>query len=216
MSPNTQNIDDILDQFLLENPEPSHEQMTKLIQEYPQFRADILEFAVAWALNDASSVDEPFTAVEMDRIIDRNDSDVASFFYRRDEKAKAASAANDPATASHLQGRTLKQLSEAAGMALPDLATLLCLDVSVIAKLNTCLVRPDTIPEKLFELASNCLHESREIVRVSVCGPPRFSVGAANLSKDKPSLPDQISFQDAVNASHMDDPHKKKWLVETA
>lgn len=215
MSGNSQKIDDILDQFMLEYPEPSREAVEDFIRKFPEFHAEILEFAVAWAEDHVLPDADPFTAEQADRLIDRNDSYIANYFYERDGQSSNASVSKVSASASHAQRRTLKQLSEAAGMSLPELAAKISLDISVIAKLNSCFIRPETIPSGLFDLASTWLRESKDIIRVSVCGPPRFTANAAYLSKEKPSVPGQVTFQEAVIASQMAPSDKKKWLLET-
>ena len=202
---NEATLDDVFNTFVAENDRPTAENLQKWVKRYPQYRRELVDFAVAWA-EQLILPPAPELGPEAEKaLIDRAMSHVLNVAYNRDLQEQQRAENDDPIHS--LTGETQR-----AGMNARELAEACGLDVALISKLNSRQIKPETIPAQLVSLLGKLLQKSTTAISVYFAEPPQAATGMAFLARRKPMSGAQQSFADAVRASSLSEAEKARWL----
>lgn len=202
-------LEDVLNEFVAEYDQPTAAALKTWATRYPQFRRELVEFAAAWAEQQALPPAPELSAEQEKSLVDRAMSHVLNVAFSRDEQAQGLEA-NDPPVTS-LTGEARQ-----AGFSAQELAKECGLDLALISKLNNRQIRPGSIPPRLISQLGTLLRRPAAIIAAFFASPPQISAGRAFLSRSKPQSKEQQSFADAVRASSLSATEKERWLEEAA
>jgi hypothetical protein len=189
-------LDAVLDEFASLAGPPDAETLRAFIEEYPEFKRELVEYATDWIATDAARNRAPVTAEVLDGIVGRTMSRVQSLLDAAERPAKIVDLAAD----IHASGHDFDSFQRTVGI---DGMMLDC----VIAR----LVKPWTLPAKLVASAADALKRSADEFRDYVRMPPQLA--AANKSRSRPQAT-QVDFRTLVADSDLPAPDKARWLVE--
>ena len=202
-------LDDALNTFVEENDLPTAENLQEWVNRYPQFRKDLVEFAAVWA----EQVFLPRAAemgAEVEKVlVDRAMSHVLNVAYEPDQQTREQAENDDP-----IPGLT--GVAQRSGIKPLQLARVCGLDLGLLSKLNSRLIKPETIPTKLVRLLGQHLRKSPAAVRAYFLERPLAGGGKAFLARTKPTRTGQQSFAEAVRSSSLEEQEKTRWLKERA
>jgi hypothetical protein len=191
-------LDDILDQVMLEESEPSNEALKRWCKKFPEHRDALGRFFATWAVQN----ERPNTVrLNEDRIAKR----LVSYALNLVHKQEAARV-----TATQAASQTsLCKLIKSSGLTEEEVASKCGLDELLLMKLDRRLIRFKSIPSVLFECVANVLRCSAELVRQVLIGDP-IPLGAYKAKK-KPAVKVE-EFADAVRTSRLSDEKKAEWI----
>lgn len=156
-------LDDVLDQLLFVDGEPSKEAIASWSARYPEFRADLLAFAAGWA------EDEHLAPPTVNELRERSLQVAAMNAFREGEAVDAP--------------KTLTQLAAAHGQTLEAIAQDLGIAVGVVMKLDAGRIDPATISHSMVTHISKFLRVSPASVAGSWANPRPPMAAAAFLGK---------------------------------
>lgn len=193
-----ENLEEILDAILKQEGQPTHEALERWSTQYPKFRKELADFFVTWAEQMA----QPETApVDEEAINSQLVSHALNLLHRQQSKHAEATAA---ATCV----KPLREAIKERGRTEADFAKHCNLDTSLVAKLDRCLINPETIPRWLVRRASEFLQLTRAAVEAIFCAPP--SLAGQYKARHKPSLRTE-DFLVAVQSSELPPEAKVEW-----
>ena len=199
-------LEDVLDLFVLETETPDREQLLSFIARFPQYRRELIDFAAQWIEQDLLPPPSPPSEAAEARL----DNHMRSFVQNQLFALKAMR----PVEASPASGRmtaNLAKLATRSGRSLHDVAAASGLDLSLMRKLNSRLIRPETIPQRVTRQIADFLGASVSEIQKLWAGPPR--IGSASYRSDhKPRMVEQEDFADAVASSSLS-PEKRAELL---
>ena len=202
-------LDDVFNMFVAENDQPTAENLQEWVKRYPQYRWELIDFAAAWA-EQLALPPAPEMGLEAEKaLIDRAMSYVLNVAYDRDEQIQGHTESDDPV-------HSLTGEAQHAGMNAQEFANACGLDLVLISKLNSRLIKPQTIPARLIGLLGQLLRKSTAEIAAYLAKPSETATGKAFLARGKPTSAAQQSFADAVRASSLSDKEKARWLNEGA
>lgn len=197
---NTHNttFDDIIDELMFEESEPTHEALIRWCDRYPQHSEALARFFATWAvqkeLPEQVSVDE-------NRIADRLVSHALNLAY-----SQSTGQAVDSTDAAPLR---LCDAIAASGISEDEFATRCVLDDSIIAKFDRRLIPVKTIPRTCIDRIGTALGRAAAAVVAMLAGDaiPLGSYKATGRPATK-----QQDFLDAVKSSDLPDEAKSEWI----
>ena len=200
-------LDDALNTFVEENERPTAENVQELVNSYPKFREDLVEFAAVWAeqlvLPRAVQMD-----IEAEKLlVKRAMSHALNVAHSRNMETQEKAASDDLVD-------SLTEDAQRAGMKPLQLAKACGLDLGLLSKLNNRQIQPWTIPAELIRILSDNLHKTTAALKTYFAGPLLVATGKAFFSRGKPTNTGQQSFADAVRASSLSEEEKARWLNE--
>ena len=200
-------LDDVFNMFIAENDQPTAENLQEWVNRYPQYQRELVDFAAVWK-EQLVLPPAPEMGPEAEKaLIDRAMSHVLNVAYDRDEKAQRHAESDDPV-------HSLTGEAQHAGMNAQAFANACGLDLVLISKLNSRLIKPQTIPARLIGLLGQLLRKSTAEIAAYLAKPPQTATSKAFLARGKPTSAAQQSFADAVRASSLSDKEKARWLNE--
>ena len=189
-------LDDVLAEIATTHSVPGAEQLRQWMNQYPEFAAEIVDFATDWVEMDAAEgVPEP-TQDEVNRIVNRTMSRVQHLL----DEAKQSDSMQDLGAEIRVAGHDLDSFQRAIRV-----------DRSILTCLMERMVRPATIPLLLIQALAEALNRSVEQVRTYLVLQPQPS--AAYRSRKQP-LPTQADFSELVEHAELSDTDKARWLAE--
>ena len=200
--PKQEALDDVLDAYLDEAPDPSAEDLTAWVRRYPQYREELTDFTVARSrmLHLPPASTEP---VDEAALITRGMSVVRTVL--RSEREKRAA---EPPPASLLEE------GQRQGLNLHRLAALTDLSAALWRKLDRRLFRPESLPAQLLQSIADVIRCPVAVVQRYVALPPRFAYGAQYRASATPRLVEQEDFFEAVrNDVSLSDEQRQRWLA---
>jgi len=197
-------VEDVLDQFVAEFPEPTRDGLLTYIARYPQHREALVSFAATALEQRSLPPAEAFSHEQATRFAGRAASALENYLFGRDQARSAPAAASRSAS-------SLSELAAAAGTSLALVAERLSLDMGLTSKLDRRLIRAETIPRRLVEGLAEHLGSTAEIVSQVLRGPARMSPAPSFMIIRSASIPVEETFTEAVAASTLPDAAKEMW-----
>ena len=194
----TTNFDEILDELLLRESEPSHEILMKWCIRYPEHREAFSRFFATWAVQD--ELPEQIT-IDETGIAHRMVSHALNILHRQNA-ARAATSEDEP----------VPRLSEAiasSGLTEEEFACRCGLDESIVLKLDRRLIHVVSIPRVCLERMAAALGRCVDAIEQMLAGAPiPLRVYKA---RGQPTIKVE-DFLDAVRASDLSDEAKSEWV----
>ncbi len=200
-------LDDVFNTFVAENERPTAENLQEWVGRYPQYRRELVDFAVAWA-EQLALPPAPELGPEVEKtLINRAMSHVLNVAYEQNVQEQRRVENDDPAN-------DLTRKAQQAGINVQELAEACALDLLLISKLNNRQIKPETIPPQLVNLLGKLLWKSTTAIRLYFAKPPQATMGKVFLALSKPKSAEQQSFVDAVRMSSLPEEEKARWINE--
>ena len=194
-------LEDVFQEFLLLADTPDTSTLESMIARYPQYAADLTDFAVEWAMQDllpyAGSLDD-----EEDECVEIGMSTAVS--KAMDRLHQGLGSLEETSQQDPFKDRSPADLKH--------LGTLLGLDKTLVAKLRDRRVEASTVPKRLIERLAEELKVSFGAMAAHLQGPPVLSMGASFKAKGKPEAVGKESFAQAVERSQLGDEDKKRLM----
>lgn len=202
---NKVNLDDVLNEFVSSNENPTHAYLMEWINRYPQFAKELTEFTVSWSvMKTLPPIGEISKDLE-DRLINKGMSVVQNLLYmKKQEKINK----NKREFKGITQERKNKEMS------LKYLAERSRLSMALLAKLEKRHFIPSTIPYAAPENVGRELDIHPQLIFEQLQGTPWLDVGANRFSSEKPQLVIQTNFFDEVrNDKTIKEEDRQYWLA---
>jgi transcriptional regulator with XRE-family HTH domain len=196
-------LSDVLDEILLSDEELSSANISKWMKEYPQFEADIMEFAAFQAID--KHVSDPEELVATDREVSAQRLELVKGIVRSAvmENQESIESIASLAVQAKKKGLKFSQLARKVGLSLP-----------LMANLEQRFVSFASIPEDIFNNLANVLEVSAESIRNYLQLPPEMTTQASFKAKDKPEKPGQEDFFKLVERDRGLTPEQKDNLLK--
>lgn len=191
---NRDQLDDVLEAYMVAVPVPTHDALAAWVAQYPQFAAELTAYTVARLTTPMGGVEIP---------------DAASF--QRDlEVVRGVLAGLRPTPA--LPG--ILAAGKQAGMAnLAAIAARTRLSAAIVRKLDFRLMDVRTLPEQLLGLLGQVLGVSPDAVRQYLLGAPVVPQGSSFRSEQAPAVSAPEDFFEAVRTDlALTDEDRQYWL----
>ena len=189
-------LDDVLAEIAALPAPPDAQQLRQWMSRYPEFTAEIVDFATDWVEMDAAEGVPEATQDEVSRIVNRTMSRVQQLL----DAAERSDWVQDLGTEITSAGHDLDSFQRAVGV-----------DRSILTCLMARLVRPATIPLPLVQAMAEALNRSADQVRAYLVLPPQPS--AAYRSRKQP-VSKQADFSELVEHAALSDADRARWLAE--
>jgi len=203
-------LDDVLDLFIGDGDPPTRDRLQTFVARYPEYRDDLIAFAVAHAEQAALPAPDALPPETEAAIASRTLSLVANLLYERD--AEAAARPGTVVLAGARPAGSLKEAADRAGLTLAAVAVASRLDLGLISKLNLRRIVAESIPAGLFARLGEVLQAPPAYLRACITGPPRLGAGRAYLASAKLKAPLPQTFADAIRASSLSPDDQAFWL----
>ena len=92
----TPNLDDLLNEFVAENDQPSAQVLEVWAKRYPEFRRELVDFAAAWAEQLALPPASELSEEEEKALVDRAMSHVLNVAFTRDQQTHTQETDDGP------------------------------------------------------------------------------------------------------------------------
>jgi len=189
-------LDDVLAEIAALPAPPDGEQLRAWISSYPQFKAEIVDFATAWIEMEANPSAYEEKREDVDVVVNRTMSRVQQIL----DEAKRSPSLKDLLADIKAAGHDLESFQRAVGI-----------DRSMLTCLAERMIRPATIPLRLVTAMAEALGRTAEVVRDYLRLPPQPA--AAFKARKRPE-PKQDDFAVIVKSAELPEPQKARWLTE--
>lgn len=190
-------FEDILDEIMLQESEPTHEALLRWSNQYPEHREELAEFFATWAV-ERESDERP--AIDEDLVASRMVSHALNLLYQQ-----AHSAAKETQASTETR---LHRMVKVSGLTEEKLMAECDLDETLLAKLDRHLIVFESIPRICIQKLSQALQRAVGEVSRALMGDP-IPLGS-HKAKGKP-VGRQELFLDAVATSDLAENVKKEW-----
>ena len=198
-------LDDVLNEFISENDQPTENNLNSWIDRYPQYQKELADFAAIWAEQFILPPAPELTKEEEMVLINRAMSHVLNIAFSQDSQQQKNVEDNDSID-------NLASEIKNTGMSLPEFAQECYLDLALVSKISNRQILPHEIPPQLVTRIAQLLEKPAEMVKHYLARSPQAIAGKSFLAKNKPESTTQQSFMDAVRASSLSDTQKTYWL----
>ncbi len=202
-------LQDVFQEFLLLADTPDAGTLETMVARYPQFSAQLTDFAVEWAMQDllpGGAVGDSIEtldgfATEPDASVDGGMSAAVTAAMDRLHAGldEVPSAHRDP-----FKDRSPEDLHR--------LGRRLQLDKTLVAKLRDRRIEAETVPDSLRLGLAQELEVPLDAVVAHLQRPPVLSMGASFKAEGKPHAIGKESFGQAVERSRLEPEEKQSWL----
>jgi transcriptional regulator with XRE-family HTH domain len=189
-SPST--LDEVIFEFHTAVDVPTPSDIAHWTDKYPQFADEIRAHAVEMIDMEALAAGE---SLEMENAV---------------VSLRPVAATSVPTVG----GRTLREVIRANGMTLPDFADELEISPVIVSDVNTGRILADTVPAKFMRLAARRLVETFDELVATVAGPKEIPAVGMMKAKSGQVTGRPMTWEEAVQASDMDDERKAFWLSD--
>ena len=189
-------LDDVLAELATLPAAPDAQQLRQWMNQYPEFAAEIVDFATDWVEMEAAEGVPEATEDEVNRIVNRTMSRVQQLL----DEAERSDSMQDLGAEIKAAGHDLDSFQRAVGV-----------DRSILTCLMERMVRPATIPLPLVLAMVEALNRSVDQVRAYLVLPPQPS--AAYRSRRQP-VSEQADFSELVEHAALSDADRARWLAE--
>jgi hypothetical protein len=189
-------LDDVLAQIAEDPTPPDAATLRAWTAQYPQFAAEIIEFATDWVELDAVRSHEAASTEDVDLVVNRTMSRVQALL----DAADRPQVIQDLTTEITAAGHDLTSFERAIGV-----------DRSILTCLIGRLVRPATVPARLVAAMAEALDRSLEAIRDFLRGSPQAA--GAYKARQRPQAT-QADFAMLVQHAELSGAAKSAWLAE--
>ncbi|MCK9381793.1 MAG: hypothetical protein M0P95_12120 [Sulfuritalea sp.] len=196
-------LEEVLDEFFFSADEPSTDMVLRACKAYPEYRADILEFAALWASHDAAPEPENVTVPPMvsEESISRLQSFVLNRLHALDQKAGQTDDTEAAKKAvANLAGGELRRTAAAAQLGGSTL---------LLQKILTNSVK--NVPSRVLGSIANHLNVTLVALQQILAGT--MAVGRRYRASDKPNAPVKETWESAVHSLPVSDEEKSRLLA---
>lgn len=206
MISSTAGLRDVLYAFSLAKPVPDAPLLDEFVKHYPQYAAEITDFAIEVAIDAAR--DDDIEAENAGRTVSPAVSRAMSRFQNRlfeveHGKAAGAAAASAVASAAENPFATLDRT------AFRGLATRLDVSTLFVAKLRDRQINPTTITPGFRNRIADELSVPLDVVVAHFAARPEAQPGQFYKAEQKPTTVAQQSFEEAVRSSGLTDDQQR-------
>lgn len=186
-------LDDVFQEFLLLADTPDASTLETMVAKYPQFAADLTDFAVEWAMQDllpeSAEPSAPDSAKAVERAMER----------LHEEMAKDGETRVWPDPFQHRTPGDLKQIGRHLGI-----------DKTLLAKLRDRRIEASTIPLSFTEQLAGELDVPVGAMLSHLQAPPVLTMGASFKARGKPEALGKESFAEAVERAQLSGEEKQR------
>ena len=193
----TPSLDDVLEEIAASTAPPDAQQFRSWVNRYPQFKAEIVDFATDWIEMEVVETGYDVTRDDVDLVVNRTMSRVQQLL----DEAKWPTSLSDLAADIEAAGHDLDSFQRTVGI-----------DRSILTCLLERMIRPVTIPLRMVMAMAQALNREAEPVRDYLRLPPQLDTPAYK-ARSQPEL-QQRDFVDIVTNSTLPEAQKKCWLAE--
>lgn len=199
-------LDEVLDKFFYSSDAPDAKKMQEAIEAYPEYRQDILEFAVLWAAYKNSP--EPVEEFRPSQVSDQSVSKLQSFVLNRlyeigheTSEGTVADLGAAKEALGNLAGNALRKAADAAGLYGSS---------ALLQKvLNNGI---HDVPRKVLADLATYLHVTMEALSGALLARGGGGVRSYKAS-DKPTVTQKETWSNAVNGLPLTDEQKRELLA---
>lgn len=190
-------LDEVLAEIAAASTPPDARTLRAWVTRYPQFKAEIIDFATCWVEMDAARSGQEVTATADDEnlVVNQTMSRLQALLG-----AERPETIKDLVADIHAADHDLDTFQRAVGI-----------DRSMLDCLISRLVKPWTIPMRLVRVMAETLKTRDEVIRGYLLSPPELR--ASNKSRKRPEVK-QVDFSMVVEHSTLSEPEKASWLAE--
>jgi hypothetical protein len=189
-------LDGVLARISAASTPPDARTLRAWITRYPQFKAEIIDFATSWVEMDAARSALEVTAEDVNLVVNRTMSRVQALL-----DAEQPRTIKDLVADIHAVGHDIDSFQRAIGI-----------DRSMLDCLILRLIKPSTIPARLVLALAETLKQPAQVVRNYLLLPPELPAASKALRRPEAK---QVDFSAVVEHSSLSDAEKAGWLVET-
>ncbi len=194
-------LQDVFQELMERGERPDAALLEDFTQRYPQFAAEITDFAVEWVLQDELPAEDPETES------DETTAVPAALARAQERLAELKTQVPEDATvADPFAGRSPTELKE--------IAANLGLDKTLIAKLRDRKIESESIPDSLRQSLAGELQVPIEVVAAHLSRPATIYAGTSFKASGKPEVGPKETFTDAVRRSTLKGTAKNRWQTE--
>jgi hypothetical protein len=184
-------VDEVLMQFAAEQSLPTAAQLHRYIEQFPQFREELVEFAASLVEDEFHG--EPVETQATEAAAHLAVSHFHNFRYEFAKKGAPVPSMNAKNPISRLSRDEFGRLVER-----------LQLPKQVVAKLRDRRVRYATIPGRLIDALASALEVTRDTVIAHLLASPQMArLTTSSLSPGEPREAPQESFVEALTSAHL-------------
>ncbi|MCA9087535.1 MAG: hypothetical protein KDA90_02745 [Planctomycetaceae bacterium] len=189
-------FEDILDEIMLQEPEPQYDALLRWCELYPEHRDQLTSFFATWA-EQKERGERP--VIDEDRVASKMVSHALNLIHHQTAPTTELRATTES---------RLHKMIRASGCSEQTLMDQCKLDDTLLAKLDRHLIVFASIPQRCIEgIAAALQFAVEDVSRVLMGDPIPLS---SYKAKGKPVLR-QESFLDAVTTSELSTPIKEEW-----
>ncbi len=198
-------LDEVLDKFFYSSDTPDSQKLQQVLDAYPEYRQDIVEFVALWAFYENSSdlVEKFRPSMVPDESVSKLQSFVMNHLHDLNRAAEK-DAADDLGLAreaiSKLAGNALRRAADAAGLFGSSV---------LLQKVLTNGIRD--VPLRVLVALADHLQVSADALR-NVLGEKTMVVSRSYKASDKPIVPQPETWANAVKALPLNEEQKKALL----
>ena len=192
-TPGTQaTLDDIIDEYVAQSPQPSYAALAEWIGRYPQYAQELTDFTLSWSVAERVPLDQDeLPAEETAALVARHMSVVREIIAR--QSPSAVQAIKGLLAEARVRELSVRQLAEKTG-----------LSVALVTKLDRRLIRYASIPRQVVADIAEALGREAQAVARYLQGGALLAPSVVSYRADEaPSLPEQQEFADAVRDDRM-------------
>lgn len=196
-------IDDILNAYITENPEPNKDTLKTWVEQYPQFEKELTDLTVSWTLTRWLPESPDVESLDENKIVLYGMSALQNILHQTGEQSDSKEVP--------LQGIIAE--GTALGFTIGALAEQTDLSVAIISKLDRRLLHYSSLPVVVVEKLAKVLHQSFAVIATYLQLNPRPAHGARYRANQSPTLQNLEDFFEAVrNDQLMSEVQRQRWL----
>jgi hypothetical protein len=192
-------LDDVLDDLMMNEPQPTYEALLRWSTQYPQFRDALMSIFAEWGIQTELTSE---TQVNEGRLLNLGVSHALNVFHGR-VVAKSQKIGLNKAP-------RLLASAEAAGFSIDNLVQATKLDAELLRKLD--LRRLTNVPRACLQRLAEELHVVMDQITLMVMGTPLVGAEVRHKSRQKPIAVTE-TFSDAIRKSSLSAEDKLSWLA---
>lgn len=188
---NRPEVDEVLMQFAVEQDIPTPGQLQRYITEFPEFKAELIEFAAS--LVEDQFHGEPVETETSEAAAQRGISQFQNLRYEYAKRGIPAASVRADNPISRLSKGEFGQLAEK-----------LQLPKRVVAKIRDRKIRFASVPTRLIDALASILGVAREVVVMHLMAKPQMArLTTSSLSPGEAGEVRQESFEEALVSAHL-------------
>lgn len=193
----TPSLDEVLAEIAASSTPPDATQFRNWVNRYPQFKAEIVDFATDWIEVEAMKTPNKVTQDDVALVVNRTMSRIQQILYEDDRPTSLKDLAAD---------------IEAAGHDVDSFQHAVDIDRSILTCLVERMILPSTIPLRMVRAIAKVLNRDAKQVRDYLQLPPQRAA-AAYRARGQPN-PLQMTFSYIVSLADLSEDKKTNWLAE--